>query len=63
MFTLTETEIDTENEINKMAAVSHHIAVSMQYEHLHTILYKPFLSVSVSVMVFVSVNSPLLFDA
>ena len=34
------------------------IGVSMQYDHLHTILYRPFVSVLVSVSVSVSVNAP-----
>ena len=32
-----------------MATVPNGVSVSMQYEHLHTILYNAFLSVSVSV--------------
>ena len=32
-----------------MATVPNGVSVSMQYEHLHTILYNTFLSVSVSV--------------
>ena len=33
-------------------------SVSDQYEHIHTILYKPFLSVSVSILFSSSVNTP-----
>ena len=36
-FTLIETDVD--NETNKLAKVPNGIGVSMQYEHLHTILY------------------------
>ena len=53
MFTLTEIETET----NKMVTVPNVINVSVQYEHLNTVLYKPFLSVSVSVSV--GVNAPL----
>ena len=42
VFTLTEPETDTERETNKMATTPNGIRVSVQYEHLHTILYKPF---------------------
>ena len=45
LFTLTEIE----TEANKMTTVPNVINVSVQYEHLNTVLYKPFLSVSVSV--------------
>ena len=54
----TETEIDTETD--KMCTQPNGIcivSVSEQYEHLHKILYKPFLSVSVSMSG--SVNTPL----
>ena len=44
-FTLTET--DTKRETDKMA---NDISVPVQYEHLHSIPYKPFLSVLVSVL-------------
>ena len=53
MFTLTEIETETK----KMVTVPNVISVSVQYEHLTTVLYKPFLSVSVSVSV--GVNAPL----
>ena len=52
-FTLTET--DTVTEIDEMAIVPNGISVWVQYEHLHTVIYKPTLSVSVSL----SVNAPL----
>ena len=60
LFTLTEIETQT----NKMATVPNVINVSVQYEHLNTVLYKPFLSVSVSVSVGVNAllqSSGLLF--
>ena len=50
-FTLAESEIETDTEIDKMATVPNDIGVLVQCEHLHTFLYKPFLvSVLVSVM-------------
>ena len=52
-FTLTETDIVT--EIDKMATVPNGISVSVQYEHLLTVIYDPPLLVSVSL----SVNAPL----
>ena len=43
-----------------MAKVPIGISVSVQYEYLHTVLYKPFfISLSVSFSVSVSVNAPL----
>ena len=45
VFTLTVTKSDT------MATVPNGIDVSMQYDHAHTTIHKPFLSVSVSVTV------------
>ena len=42
-----------------MATVANGIGVSVQYENLHTNMYKSFLAVSVSVSVSVSVNAPL----
>ena len=51
--TITETNTDIEIKTDKMAAVSHGISDSVQYEHLH-VLPKPFLSMSV----FVIVNTP-----
>ena len=55
-FTIRETEADTETETDKMAIVPNGIRVPVQYKYLHTILIKPFLSISVSV----SVNTSLL---
>ena len=58
-FTLTKTETDTKTGSDKMATVPNSFGVLVQYEDLHTILYRPFLSVSVSVSVSISVNTPL----
>ena len=41
-FTLTETVADTETETDKVVTVSNGIGASVQCEHLHTILFKPF---------------------
>ena len=42
-FTITETETETDTEIDKnFAAVPNGISVSLQYEHVHTIVSKPF---------------------
>ena len=41
-FTLTETENDTETNTDNMPIASNGIRVSVQYEHLHTILHKQF---------------------
>ena len=38
------------------------VSVSVQYEHLHIIIYKPFLLVFVSVLVSGSVNTPLFYS-
>ena len=59
VFTLSDT--DTETETDEMATVPNGISVSEQSEHLHTILYSPFLSVMVLASVFASVNAPLLY--
>ena len=45
----------TLRDTGKLATVPNGISVSVQYEHLYTILYKPFVSGLVSV----SVNAPL----
>ena len=42
-FTLTKTETDTKTGPDKMATVLNGFGVLVQYEDLHTILYKPFL--------------------
>ena len=39
--TLTETETHTETDTDKMTTAPNGINVSVQYEQLHTILYKP----------------------
>ena len=57
-FTITEPNTDTETKTDKMATIPNGISVSVQYEYLHTILYKLFLCISVSVSVSVSVNAP-----
>ena len=49
--------IITESETDAMATIPNGIGVSVQYENLHTNMYKSFLSVSVSVSV--NVNAPL----
>ena len=54
-------ETDTETETDTMPAVANVIGVSVQCERLHTITYKPVLSVSVSVSV--SVNTPFMLSA
>ena len=41
-FTSTNTETDTSTETDKTPTVPNDIGVSVQYEHLHTILYNPF---------------------
>ena len=53
---ITETETYTYTETDKMATLLHDIGVSVQYEHLHEVQNKPFLSVLVSVSVSVRVN-------
>ena len=53
-----ETETETETETDKMATEPNSISVSLQYERHATILHEPFFSVAVSVLVFVSVNTP-----
>ena len=58
VFTLIETETDTKTDPDKIAAVPNGFDVFVQYEHLHTILYKPFLSVSVSVFVSCQCEDP-----
>ena len=42
-FTLVESEIETDKEIDKMGTIPNDIGVLVQCEHLHTFLYKPFL--------------------
>ena len=42
-FILTETATDTETKTDKMATVANAISVSVQYEHLHTILLSYFI--------------------
>ena len=39
------------------------MSVSKQYDHFHTILNNPFLSISLSVLVLVSANTPLRLSA
>ena len=61
VFTLTETKADKGTEpikrvLNPLAFVTVSVSVSGQCEHLHIILYNPFLSVSVAVSVSVSLN-------
>ena len=41
-FTLTETGADTETETDKIATILNGTVVSVQCEHLHTILYNLF---------------------
>ena len=50
----TRTESDTKAETDEMAIKS--VLVSVQCEHLHALIHKPFLSVWISV----SVNAPLI---
>ena len=57
MFTPTVTKTDTDTKWDKVGTVPNGIGVSVQYEHVHGILYKPFLSVSVSDSVSVRVNT------
>ena len=40
-----------------MATVPKSIGVALQYDHLHTIIYKPFLPIQVSASDSVSVNA------
>ena len=59
VFTLLDTDMDTNTITDKMGLQPNCICVGVcvrWYEHFHTILYNPFLSVSVSG----SVNTPLL---
>ena len=57
--TLTETKTNTETEIDKMALVPNGIGLLVQNEHVHTIIYETFFSVSVLVSVYVNVKAPL----
>ena len=54
----TENETDTKNTIHRTEWESVLSSVPVQCEHFYTILYKPFLSVSVSVLVSGNVSTP-----
>ena len=59
MFTLTDTGTNKETKADTTATVPNGIGVLVKDEHLHSIIFKPFLSVSVLALVSVSVNAPL----
>ena len=58
-WTLTETKTNNDTEADKMALVPNGIGLSVQNEHVHAIIYEPFLSSLLLVSVSVSVKAPL----